>query len=167
MTIKNILSVDKDLNSAFRHKVILVSQSFDNSNSKQPDFFKSFFENTSAIVALAFLDKLENNIKVIENRMLSFCMNQCAYVVLDCRQPYAILGQSSTYLKSGEKIEITAGVGEFLTGNNATLTVNKREIKVDENGIAIYKFKVRGKAGIHNMPVEISHFLTRMVNMYT
>lgn len=67
----------------------------------------------------------------------------------------AIVGQSSSYVKAGEKIEITAGIGSFSTQERPVITINRNNVSLRETGAAVYSFKASNKPGKHFVPVKI------------
>ncbi len=153
---ENLMAIDSQLTKIFKNSVIITA-SFDSADYKNQNMNKIFFDNTTVIAALAMLSQLQNNVKNIENRMVQFC-----YYNIPSADGYfttysAIIGQSSTYVRAGEKIEITSGVGYFSSRQSQPeITVNGTNINIDETGVAVYKFKASTKAGKHIVPVKIN-----------
>jgi hypothetical protein len=65
--------------------------------------------------------------------------------------------QSSSYVKAGEKIEINAGIGYLSTTLQPKITINQKLFQLNENGVAVYKFKTPLKAGKYYMSVKIEY----------
>ena len=71
----DILAVDEELDKEFNSTIFLTTPAFDMLKTKQ-DFTKTFFDDIPTVAALAMLSKFQNNIKVNENRMVTFCNNK-------------------------------------------------------------------------------------------
>jgi len=153
----NILAVDSSIKNEFTRSIILVTKSFDIVKQKGNDFFNAFFRNSSALSTLSILTELQNNIKIIETKILFYCHNMIGSVDGDdfFTSFEAIVGQSSSYVKTGEKIEITAGIGSFSTRGSPVITINRKNVTLSENGVAIYSFKASNKPGKHFVPVTL------------
>jgi gliding motility-associated protein GldM len=155
---KSIMAIDKDLDSTFRHSSELRYHFFDSSTNDYKLFVKSYFKNVPVVGALAFLNKIQNNIKITENRMMIFCNNKCATMVLICTFTSAIVAQSSTILRAGELLEITAGVGSFSwRETKPEIFVNGKAVEIDETGVAVSKLKSSPKPGKHYIPVRVTY----------
>ena len=153
---KEILNVDPKITRVFEDKLIITSEGFESSENSQKDFSKTFFNHLPAVGALVLLSKFENNVLIIENQFVTFCNFQQSYRDIFFSTFNTLIGQSSNYLKGGDELEITAGVGAFSTTNNPKITVNDKLIPL-ENGVAIYKIKAQLKAGKYFIPVKIEY----------
>lgn len=106
----------------------------------------------------AFLNKIQNDIKVLENHLLSYCNakigNACG-LIFDLYSP--IVTQSRNFVKAGEKIEITAGVGFYSRASNPLIIINGKVVELQAEGFALYKFKAPTKVGNHTLPVTITY----------
>lgn len=110
---------------------------------------------TSVSVRSALLTLLQNNIKIIENKIIAFC-NTKVGIFSDWYTSYsAIVGQSSSYIKAGEEISITAGVGTFSGAALPIININGKNIAIGEEGFAIYKIKTAKVPGIYPIPVKL------------
>ena len=151
-----VLKVDSFLYREFNNNLILTTRSFDTLKNKQKDFYSTFFKNTSKEVRLTFLKKLQNNIKIIENKTKTFCHEQVGIAGGWIEYSTALIAQSSTYTKANEKIEITAGVGSFETFSNPEIFINNKKRELNEMGYVSYSFKGSDKPGKHYIPVRIN-----------
>lgn len=155
----DMLSVDSQIAQTFQNTFIVITQAFDSSKSKQEDFNRTFFDDIPTVAALAVLSKFQNNVKNLENRMIAFCDNKIGstdgYGFYTTYSPIAVI--SSSYLKAGEEIEITAGIGSFSKAALPVVIINGKNIPLGETGAAISKFKAPDKSGKHIVPVEISY----------
>lgn len=155
---RNILAIDNELDSIFHDKLMLTTISFDTSNNVEQDFTKTFFANTSTIAALSLLSKFQNNIKNLENEMILYCHGKCIFTGLICTFTSAIIAQSSSYVRAGENIEITAGVGYFSwRETKPEITINGKNVKLNETGVAVYKVRASNKEGKHFVTVRVNY----------
>jgi gliding motility-associated protein GldM len=153
---RDILAIDSQMSDAFNNTVLLTTESFDTLSNKQQNPAKFFFNKISVIAALAILNKFQNNIKITENRMTSFCNENVSYG--DYFTTYSpIITQSSSYVRSGEEIEIMAGIGAFSRKNLPEILINRINAPLAEDGAAHYKFKASNKPGKYSVPVKISY----------
>ena len=153
---RGLMAIDSQMTEVFKNTVFFTS-SFDSLDNKHQNINRTFFENTSLIAAKAMLSQLQNNVKIIENGMVQFCNDKIPPPDGYYATYSAIIGQSSTYVRAGEMIEITSGVGYFSSRQaQAEITVNGTNVNIDETGVAVYKFKASTKAGKHIVPVKIN-----------
>lgn len=140
-TFKNdILSINIEIDSTFRNALILTTSSFDNIDDEQQDNTKTFFNHVTVVAALAFLGKLQNNVKVIENQMILFCLAKCTSDIRNCNFASGLTGQNIKYARAGDRREISAGIGYFRWWESKPqITINGLVIKTDLTGIANYK----------------------------
>ncbi len=153
----DVLSVDIQMDTVFRQTLLLATRAFDLSNSDARNFTKTFFYSTPVVAALATLSTFQNNVRIIENRMISFCNNKmiCCSFFYDVYS--AIIGQNSTYVRTGEQIEITAGVGAFSKVAQPEILFGGKKVDIDETGTAVHKFNSPSKPGKYIVPVKISY----------
>ena len=149
------MAIDSHMTEIFKNSVF-ISALFDSMDNKHQNINKTFFENTPLIAAQAMLSRLQNNVKIIENGMIQFCNENIPKE--DYFTSYsAIVGQNKSYVRSGEMIEITAGIGYFSVREaQPEITVNGTEAEINENGVAVYKFNASTIAGKHSVPVKIN-----------
>jgi hypothetical protein len=62
---------------------------------------------------------------------------------------------NSRYFKAGEEAEIIAGTGSFNKYVWPTIVIDNRDVPLDADGAAHYKFKASDKVGKHIIPVKI------------
>jgi len=153
---RNVLAIDSEITTVFSDKIILTTQSFDTLKNEQQNIAKAFFNDIPTVAALTILSQFQNNVKVAENRIVQFCNNKVGSFIDYYTTYSAIVAQSSTYVRAGEEIEITAGIGSFSRAARPEITVNKRNIEIDESGVAVYKFNASTKAGKHIVPISIN-----------
>ncbi len=157
---EDILAVDSSIMYEFAKNIILISRSFDTTKQTGNDFYNTFFRNSAALSTSAMLTKLQNNIKIIENKTITYCHNKIGVTDGDgfFDSFSAIAALSSSYVKAGEAIEITAGICSFSTRESPVITINRKNISLRETGEAIYSFKASNKPGKHFVLVRIDYF---------
>lgn len=156
---EDILAVDSLIKYEFRGNITLISKAFDTSKQTGNDFYKPFFRNSTPLLISAMLTKLQGSVKVIENKTIAYCHNQIGstdghgfYTFFE-----AIVGQSSKILKPGQFIEITAAVARISMESKPEFSINRNLVDVNENGLAIYKFRVPKKPGNYSTPIRIKY----------
>lgn len=154
----SILSIDSSIWYEFKDNFIFVhtflkSTGLDTSNSHSISA-----KAISKSVLSALLTALQNNIKINENKITAFC-NAKVGIIGDWFYSYsAIVGQNSRYLKPGDELEITAGVGAYSKSAKPVINVNGKHTEVGEEGYALYKMKINDKPGQYKIPVKIYFF---------
>jgi gliding motility-associated protein GldM len=153
---KDVLSVDKSIDSAFKD-VLPVNLDKPASKSKAGKTWEgAYFHMVPTVAALTILSKFQNDVKTSENRVVQFCHNKVGEVAVRFDTYAAIVGQNSTYLMPGQELEITAGVGAFSTGAKPTITVGGQTLTVGPEGTATTKL-AGGGIGPHTIPVIITY----------
>ncbi|MGB4844223.1 MAG: hypothetical protein WBP16_07150 [Ferruginibacter sp.] len=147
---KNFLSVDIGLTRVFENRASVARLS-------TFELSKTNLKNLPVIAAIALLNKFENDILVLENETISYCYYNIGEYVESYSVIRTIVGQNSNYIKSGEDIEITVGLGIFSISNRPEIFINGKRVPLDENAVAIYKMKTPVKAGRYFVPVEIKY----------
>jgi hypothetical protein len=148
--------IDPFINQEF-HNYSLIPKASENVDDKE-DSLKVLFENTSIMAAIAVLTQIQNNVKVFENKVASFCNQQVTNdaFVIDVL-PSPIIFQSSKYVKPNDELEISAGLGIFETRNNLKVSINNKVIEPNDYGYADLKLKVKSQTGTYNIPVRIEY----------
>ena len=151
-----LLAVDSQLYKEFAGNILITAQSFDSTKSDADKFKKYFFKNSPPSLVLNVLSGFNNNIRIAESRMITYCNLKCS-VINDSWSTYsAIIAQNTKYLKAGDEIEVTAGVGSFSKAAKPDIIINGRNIKIGDEGVAIYKLKASGKPGKYKIPAFIN-----------
>ncbi|HEY8896950.1 MAG TPA: hypothetical protein VIM79_19140 [Niastella sp.] len=122
------------------------------------EWLEKSFGRSSSLMAMIMLNKIENDVLMTEKMLIEYCNSQACYmpVIYDTQyKPLAVL--SSSCVKKGQSIEVTAGIGEFTDAMKPRVTINDKEVKLDD-GRAIHQFVADGKPGIHSVIVEIEFY---------
>jgi hypothetical protein len=151
-----VFAVDSSLTMAFLNATVIISSAIDTIKIGQQHAFEQFFSHSSYMATVCMLSKLENNIKITENRMIQFCNNKVGSYDDGFRVYSVIIAQDKSYLQKGENLKITAGVGAFSVQPTPEITINGKLIPLDDNGTAVYKLKASRIAGTYSIPVQIN-----------
>lgn len=92
-----------------------------------------------------------------EKMLIEYCSMNAAGcglgITYNMFTPLAVL--SSSYVKKGQPIEITAGVGAFSIVMKPLIIIDGKDVKVDNDGTAVHQFTADGNPGKHSIMVEI------------
>ena len=154
---ETVLATDDRIHKQFSRSLVVVSSLFDTLGKNGTDLFNTFFDNENIYPSKAMLTKLQNNVKVIENKVIMFCHEQVGAVGGPCISMWPIIGQSSTIVQAGERIELTAGIGSFYFDFEPHVSIYGKEIPITERGLAVYKLKASSKPGKYYVPVKINY----------
>jgi len=159
MSYKNeILNVDNQITYEFEKSLRVFTKIIDSSRTDKRKLFKNYFNIASTTSALAMLNKLQNNVRVIEGKVIAFCFEQSSRLILGpCINDFPIVLINSTVVQSGDKIEVTAGVGSFYTNYNAEVFIYGKLVTGKDEGIIKYRFKAASKPGRYYVPVTINY----------
>lgn len=84
------------------------------------------------------------------------CLRQTE--IHSCRVFDGIAVLSSSYVKQGQPIEVTAGIADFDTAREPRIMVGGKEIAIDKNdGAAVYRFAAKGTPGKYKIRVEFEY----------
>ena len=135
---QHILSVDTSLKNEFQYNLTVFPKRFDYKKSSSKEFEETYFGKIPAIAAMCLLNNFENIVSINENDFIHFCLYQtpdsfCGF----SNNPSPFISQSSNYVKGGENIEITAGVGSFSTIAKPTMKINNKTVNHNAEGILL------------------------------
>lgn len=151
---QHILAIDPELTQAISHTILVFPSGFDHEKTGSAAFTKAFVNDIPGVAAMAMLSKFENNIRVNENVLVSFCLNKIYPVIIVDDFPMPLVSLSSNIVKPGDEIEVTGGIGVFSSRANPKITVDGKPVVV-EDGVGIYKLKASMKPGNHSVRVVI------------
>ena len=125
-------------------------------NSHKKTWEEAYFYMAPAIGALSIMSKFQNDIRTSENKTVAFCHEQVGKVEVVFDSYAAIVGQNSTYLMPGQKLEIKAGIGAFSKEAKPTISIGGAVVPIGEEGFALKELE-GGAVGAHSVPVSISY----------
>ncbi|MEP7317813.1 MAG: hypothetical protein ABI921_03705 [Panacibacter sp.] len=152
-----LIHIDPYISKEFSSIITITTQNFDSSIEKNKDFTQFFFANASTVTALAILTKFQSNIIINENKLINFINRNIIFHEPFFTLLYPLIAQSSSYVTTGQEIQITVGMGSFTTRPEPIISINDKTIKIEPEGIAVYKFKASGKEGKHYTTVNIEY----------
>lgn len=146
---KDVLGIDPELNEQFARNTAQVSTSIE----------QSYFKGINVMEAIVILRKMQNEVRNIEDEMILFCLNKiptykgCGYDLFN-----AIVSQSSSIVKRGEKVTVQAGIGAFSIAASPIVTIDGRVFKPDyDKGFVEYSFSTPVKPGAYSTPITIEY----------
>lgn len=115
------------------------------------------FKNASSLMCHAQLLNIKNQILLTDQMFVDY-FNRSRTVFL-CGFPSitAIATLNSAYVKSGDTLELFAGIGEFSAAMRPTIFVDEKKIDISESGYCEYKIRPRGKPGKRSMQVRFEY----------
>jgi hypothetical protein len=151
----SIMSIDPTINQEFGNYSLIPKVS--GNGEDKADSVTILFDNASIITALAVLSQFQNNVKILENKVASFCNIQVTNnaFIIDCSFPTPIISQSSTYVKASDELTIKAGLGKFETRNNPKILIGNKAVELNDYGFAEFRYKVNSRPGTYSIPVRI------------
>ena len=153
-----LMSVDPEIDQAFNEKIQFIKDADSiKENRTHVYYIQPGFNNLSALAIQALLNQYKTNIRVVENMIAQFCHNKTQSIIDDFYSTYAaIVTQSSTYVGTGEEVEIIAGVGSISKRSKPLFIIDGKRVSMNDDGLAIYKIISSDKPGTYNVPVSIS-----------
>ncbi|MGG9961025.1 hypothetical protein [Ferruginibacter sp. SUN106] len=148
----DILAVDANLYKMFNKTIMNVADS----NYKK-GFSNTYFKDVPAVAAIAVLRSFESTVRITENQFITYCFNRTNVIIHTHDFITPIIALSSSHVKSGDEIKITAGIGMFSTIMQPVITINNKIMQPEWNGVITYSFKASGKAGKYIVPVKIEY----------
>lgn len=119
-------------------------------------FYKTSFDDRSPEGMALSLAMIKNNVKVFENHISTYFINQIGSTIDRFNVFSAIVGQSSNIVKPGDDIEVMAGVGAFSIAAKPQITIGGKSVDIDKDmGSATTKIKASSKPGKHSVPVRV------------
>ena len=113
--------------------------------------------NTTTAMVNVMLDQIENDLLLTEHRILSYAHLHCSYIDDGYDRVSVLMGSNSMYLKAGQTLTISAGIGFFSVACDPIITINGRPVKLNEGGVAEYSTIVSHHAGKHSIPVKFEY----------
>lgn len=147
-------------------KLNLFKNNYKETDSLMPEYLKTDLENIRLPLssinhenAFLILSKLQNDITVIEHNTLRYFYLKFGYIHDDFSVKYGIiLNQNSKHFKPGEELEISAGIGAISSAAQPKFSVNGLELKIEDNGLFVYKLKITSDTGKHTVPIIIEFY---------
>ena len=113
----------------------------DTSENATERFFKAATPGLSPTARNTLITSITLQARIMENKLLLFCVAKCPMNSFVFDSYSAIIGQSSTVVGIGEEIEIVAGVGAFSRKANPVITIDGTPVLIADDGVAYFRFK--------------------------
>ena len=153
-----ILQVDSRLTRYFQQYLRIFTRSIDSTNVNQESLFRDFFSNAYTSAIIAMLSKLQNNIKLNEERMVTFCHEYSTPICgMGAIMTSVLVMQSASIVQKGGEIEITAGLASVSVEQKPKVIVYNTFVPLNDAGLAVYKLKAASKPGKYYVPVKIKY----------
>lgn len=154
-----LLHIDPKITHQFQPSLKIYTQLVDSSTVDQEKFFHAYFKGASTEAVIALLTKIQNNIKLNEVRMVTFCNEHVGSIdghgFATSISVVSII--NSSVVQPGDDIEILSGVGEFNTFHKPEVFVYGKLVPIDESGVAVSKLKAATKPGKYYVPINIQY----------
>lgn len=151
---KEVQSFKKEIGERFD----IQADSTADHSIRQQNWKSKYVDQSTSPLVMAMLYKIQNDVLVTENSMIHYLNSQSTCHVQFYEQFYGVTMLSSSYVKAGQVIEVTAGVGTISAASSPIIHINDTKVPLNEAGVALYNLKVTGKPGKHTVPVKIKFF---------
>ena len=155
-----ILENIKKLISRYRQNITQL-------NSKNEEYLSVTVKKYLSIDSSGYLElpndlmvaKFQNDVRSVENYYVSYYNSITSPSCnLGMITGSLLVGQSTNHLKKGEKLEISAGVGQYFNNCNLYVQIDGKSINDSmKNGFVTYKLIPQGNVGKHKLPVIINY----------
>jgi hypothetical protein len=150
---RQILEIDSSVAYGFANSFTLTTKSFDSTTKTVDEFYQTFFVNNSVNANMAILTKFQNNIKNRQNEVMDFLRNHVGCGMGIVYDPYRpVVSTNSQHFKKGETMELSVGVGAYLS--KSTVKLNGKVHEVSKGSIVI-PIKLPSVVGKQSLPLEI------------
>jgi gliding motility-associated protein GldM len=133
---QKMLAIDPAIASACANIPINLEVPPSQTGEVNQDWSYSNFHMTPTIAAITILSKLQNDIKNSEAQVVDYCHSQIGQVVFKFDKFQAFIGSNSQYVLPGQEIKITGGIGAFSSAAQPTVTINGRQVALNDKGVA-------------------------------
>ncbi len=149
-----ILTIDKMINNEFENLINTILETQDSVKFSETQF-QEYINNSNTSSKLCIYT---NKIFQIQEAIIAFCSKQYSTETCAFDNLVPIITQNSKHFKSNEILEVEAGVGGYSGDAIRNISVNNKEIKLQPDGVAIYKKIVPAKPGKYNIIVKLNYF---------
>ena len=148
--------------SSIYHVENSLNRFFPSLENSDPDerkrhFYANYFKNANSDDIISICLRLENDLLIRENKMVSFCYESAGSSdepISDATFIYALNSQSVT---PGSQMQLTTGMGGLIIDSTLRVKVFGRQIEMDPNGAFLFSFRAPEKYGTYELPVRIDY----------
>jgi hypothetical protein len=150
-------SLNKELAIVFQKDISTSFKGFSDLKNMENYSLKNYSKIFDNLLYLKLVE-LKNRILNLKYKSLEFCNNKCSVIRCLIYEKFsAIVGQNSNVFRKGDKVSITAGIGEFSTSAMPNISVSNKKIEINPDGVAIYEFAAPKQKGKYKVPVFIEY----------
>ena len=154
---RKVLDIDSKIDYVFKSSLVAFTPSFDSIDKANSNLIETFFENADIDAAMAMLTRVQNNIRLNENRVIAFCREDCVSMICGFGSCFStLIGLDRGVVEPGGAIELVAGIGEFNRHTKPEIFVYGNQVALDASALAVYKFKAENRPGKYYVPVKIN-----------
>jgi hypothetical protein len=118
----------------------------------------AYFLNTNVIETLTMLTKIKNDLLLAESILIEYfnqltVVNFCGYT-----QFAPLVAQSSSVIRIGDSVEISAGIGAMSYQAKPSITIHGKNVGVGVYGLGTCNIKSPNVPGIYWIPVKIEYW---------
>lgn len=151
--IENILNVDSAI---LENKKQIGINRIDKYGNEKP-LSENLFDHTTAISAVTMMNKFVNIIRNTEYKTVAFCYSRVGSTSFIIYRTVPLITQSANCVQAGDEIKIVAGVGACSNDARPTITIQEKNISLNGDAVANYKFKASKEMGKHIVPVKVDY----------
>lgn len=119
--------------------------------------FDSLLNNSNSSMQRAILNKIKNDILLSEYKLLFYGLASTSQPPVHYEERSLIAALNSSYFKSGDTMELMAGMGRFSAKDSPRIIVNDKEIPVKHYGRTNHFLPVTGKPGKYILKVKLEY----------
>lgn len=153
-----IISVLKNDSIGFFKAVPLLSKEYVSVKSEQrqnsKEWIKNKFSNSSPLLAITMLNKIESDVVLTENFLIEYCNSKVVDNFCGYYKFRVISSISSSCVRPGDTVAITAGVGNFDDVMRPRITIDGITQYLNSKKVAVHTFIAARKPGKHTIPVK-------------
>lgn len=154
---EELFNVDSLIRKEFYPYSQKVAITKDSLSKREEKNAKQILTQSNSIYNEAMLTKIQNSIKILENKVIIFCNELIGTTGGYNFESYSsIVGQNSNYLKGGDELEIRAGMGTFTRIPEPEIIIDGKKVGIGAEGYALYKIRTPKKPGNYKIPVVLN-----------
>jgi len=117
----------------------------------------NYFEHSMPLQALIMLNKIQCDVLLAASILMYYCSNQVGSMDNYFTVFHIIATLDSKHVKSGQTIEVNAGVGEFNRLTRQSIEIDGVVRNANDEGLVVHSFRAVGKPGKYYIPVKIMY----------
>jgi gliding motility-associated protein GldM len=154
---KNVLGVDKAIDSAFGASLPINTEVPKNVSTANNTFERAYFHMVPTVAALTILSKFQNDVKTSENKIVQFLHSKVGEVAVRFDTYNAFAATDKSYIMPGDEMQISAGVGAFSKAALPQISIDGSPELLTADGIAVRKMRASDALGKHTVSVVIKY----------